>query len=609
MKFGERVAAATKAAIGIFSDTAMQEAYGMLAGIQPGGMGTPPARGVAEYLRAYSQMPWLRAVAGRVATAVASTEWQVFILKGAAPVQAKRGRRAIALTSSEWQRMGQRARLDGSVQRLQRAGLKQRRDLAAQATEDGELVQITDHPMLDAMHNANSFQTGQGMRKVTQLHLDLVGEAFWLKERAQGGPLDGMVTGVWPVPPNWILSTPTPQFRFFRVGFRGWRGAIPDTEFVWFSDPDPANPYARGSGTAMSLADELETDEYTAKHLKAFFYNRARPDLIIWPKDGNVNEGNVKRLEQDWLSRTAGFWRAFKPYFMTRAVEVKELDQNFRQLALVPLREFERNAIMQVFGMPPEILGVLQNSNRSTIDAADFLMQSYIVVPRLEFIRSVIQERLAPEYDERIIVDYPSPVKEDEAQMLSAAKAAPWALDLDEWRAMTNHKPMDNPKAGALRMVSSSVKPMSVEQLLEPPPDPTAFGLPGAPKPAGGSDDSPGLLPGAPGSETPDVPEPKPRKRAVNFELYRLAAKSTFAEYSVGDSFTDDRPLIAMTSLDEALREQGKRTDTVRVKITTNGASRLVTVAGPRAYLPAGQTFAITRSDDESVDVTVVSHG
>jgi HK97 family phage portal protein len=441
---GERLAVARKAVVGIFSEESAKEAFGLLSGIFPGQTGSPPTRGTREYLAAYSKMPWLRAVTDRIATKCATTEWRLFVQK----------------------KPGEKARRNAAVQR---AYGDTRRKLLKTIADTGELTQIETHPLLDVLTDANSFQTGFAMRKVTQIHLDLVGEAFWLKERNALG----VVSGVWPVPPDWIANTPTPANPYYRVSFRGWRGLIPDTEVVWFADPDPLNPYSRGTGTARSLSDELETDEYAAKHTKAWFYNSARPDLIIYPKTGGMREPDVKRLETDWLNRNQGFWKAFKPYFLTREVGVEKMDQNFRSMQLVQLREYERDTILQVFGMPPEILGVLSNSNRATITAADLVMGRYVVEPRLEFLRAVLQERLVPEYDERLIIDFESPVQDDKDYQLDVLKAAPQVASVDEWRHLAGLRPMDD-DAGRVHFAPNSLRPLdpTEEGGLKPPPPP-----------------------------------------------------------------------------------------------------------------------------------------
>jgi HK97 family phage portal protein len=463
----QRVAQATRAAVGIFTDVDERRNWGLLTGVQPGGLGQPPKRYTRDFLNSYSQMPWLHAVANKIAISVAMTEWKLYAktTKPDATGKTKFVRDA----------------------KLQRAGEMTRGRRIKQAQDDDSLKEITEHPILDVLNNANGFQTGLQMRKVTMLHIDLVGEAFWMKERDG----QGMVTGVWPIPPDWILNTPTPTNPFFRVGFRSWRGLIPDTEFLWFQDTDPVNPYGRGTGTAQSIGDELETDEYAAKHTKAFFYNRAKPDLVIYPKQGNVRQADITRLENDWMQSNQGFWKAFKPYFMTREVGIHEMDQNFRNVQLVQLREFERDLIIQTFGLPPELLGVLAHSNRATIDAADYMMARYVLRPRLEFMRSILQEKFVPEYDERLIIDYESPVTADREVEQAMAKAAPYVLSVNEWRKASGLEMVDGPE-GELHAIPSGLAMVTLKDAskqaaeqhaadIAPPPAPVI--APGAPKP------------------------------------------------------------------------------------------------------------------------------
>lgn len=462
----ERARVAAKAVVGIFNEDSARAAYGLLSGIFPGAVGPPPVRGTREYLQAYSKMPWLRTVTARIAGKVAATDWQLYVAqKKPTPKTPPKAYRDVA---------------------LQRAHPLSRRKAIKARLDTGDLRQIDDHPLLTLLADGNSFLTGEATRKVTQIHVDTVGEAFWLKERNALG----VIIGIWPLPPDWVAATPTPLNPNFRVQFRAWRGFIPDTEILWFADPDPANPYGRGSGTAQALSDELETDEYAAKHSKAFFYNSARPDFIVYPKNATMREENAARLEDDWLNRHQGFWRAFKPYFMSREIGVHEFEQNFRAMQLVQLRQHERDTVMQCFGVPPEILGVLDNSNRATITAADLVFSRYVVEPRCEFLRCVLQERLVPEFDERLILDYASPVQDDKDFHLDVARAAPYAISVDEWRDMMGKPPLDD-DAGLVHLIPNTSTPMDPtgeDGLIEPEPEPMPVPVggppPGAPAPA-----------------------------------------------------------------------------------------------------------------------------
>lgn len=450
----------------------------MLRGIFPGQIATPPARWTRDFLAAYSTMPWLRAVVGKISWSIASTQWNLYAVK----------------------RKGKFVK-DAKLTRVLRAGNPTvRRQVLRDLQNRDELEPIEASPFYDVLDSANPYQVGLQLRQVEAAQTELVGESFLMKERNGLG----ILVNLWPIPPHWILSTPTPTYRYYRVSFRGWQDTIPETEIMWSTVPNPENPYGRGTGTAMATADELETDEYAAKHLRQWFFNKARPDLII-TADG-LDPTETKRMETDWLQRHQGFWRAFKPYFIGRDVKVHEIDQDFRSQQVVQLRQHERDIIISTWGVPPEILGIIENSNRATIDAADYLYAAHVLVPRLELKRSIYQERLVPEFDDRLVVDYVSPVGEDRAYALETRKAASWALRVNEWRKGMGLEPISKADGGENFMVPSLISPKESLEEAEPL-NLGGPGLPGVP-PVPGAPPAPGA-----GSEPPeDEPEPADKR-------------------------------------------------------------------------------------------------
>ena len=429
---GDRLRFAGRAIRGLFKSPTPQDILGVYAGLFPGGPGSPPPRGIAELIKSYADMPWVNAVVGKIASSIACVEWKVFV------VRSETG-------DVKWRRD------------LQRADYETRQRTFKLLKKERQLEEVVDHPLPQVMEASNSFVLGLTTKRLTQIYVELVGEAYWIKERNEFG----MPIGLWPLPPHWVLATPTPAKPFFDVKFMGWQGPIPVSEIVWFIHPDPSNPYGRGVGVAKSLADELETDEYAAKHMKAFFYNRARPDIIVSGK--GLRETETKRLEQDWLNKLQGFWRTFKPYFISGEVKVDVIAQNFEHLQLMELRKHVRDTVMQTEGMPPEIFGVIEDSNRATIDSADYLAARWVLVPRLEFLRATMQERLVPDFDERLILDYVSPVQEDKEFNLKVATAAPWSTMVDEWRALREEEPLPNDQ-GKVFMVPFGLNPIPLQE-------------------------------------------------------------------------------------------------------------------------------------------------
>lgn len=437
---GSRLRLAAKALTGVFTDESATQAFGLLSGLYPSGVGATPARGTKELLEAYGTMPWLRAVSSKIAEKVSATEWELY-----------------TPTSRRRERV------------VQRAYGPERFKMIRKQVEDGKMRQLESHIFLDAMATANSYLIGAALVRLYQVHMDLVGEAFWIKERnAMGAPV-----AFWPVPPHWITSTPTVSNRVFKASFSGWGGDIPDTEIIWFVDPDPANPYGRGVGLGRALADELETDEYTARHTKMTFLNRARPDLIIWPEEtkhdaGTTTRENADRMAEQWRAQHQGFWRAALPHFATRKLGVHELSQSFKELDLVPLRQFERDTIRQVYGVPPEMMGIIApGSARATIETGEYVFEKHVIGQRREFLRAYLQERVLPEYDDRLVLHYKSSVEEDREFLLKASGAASWALKVDEWRKLQGLPPLDDNK-GQVHIMPTNVIPVS-DPTVAPP--------------------------------------------------------------------------------------------------------------------------------------------
>lgn len=393
-----------------------EEAMGILAKLLPAGVKHAPYRGVAGMLTAYSKSPWVRAAVSKIAHVAGSTRWYLFASRNASGKYVKN--------------VG-----------LQSTGI----DLKALSTGsldiEGELVPIIDHPFLRLMNATNPMYPGYIGRQQTFVSIDLSGEAFWLLEpiERQGQMVPERY---WLLPSTWVTGMPNVGDPTWEIQTPYWSGKLPAQAIFRFVDPDPVNPYARGSAHLRAFGDEIDTDEFAAQHVKSWFLNKARPDILITGE--GMSQPDTQRMEQRWLSEVRGFVRQHKPFFLNRKVDVHELSQKFSDMELTDLRKWERDIIIHGLGMPPEILGIVENSNRATINAADYILGQYVVTPRLELMRNFLQYLLIPMYDDRLIVAYESPVQEDREYQLEVAKAVPYSRTLNEWRTLGGEEPRDD---------------------------------------------------------------------------------------------------------------------------------------------------------------------
>ena len=277
---------------------------------------------------------------------------------------------------------------------------------SAEAIEEHDLYNLLENP-------CPTFPEIDGwtLRYLTFVYKQLTGECGWLKVR------DGKkIIALLPIPKMWIIRTPTVGNHTFMVNPYGETSGVSLTvdpkDFVWFKDINIADPYGRGKGRAESVADEIEADEYASKYQKNFFFNDATPPYIVTGYQGN--QQGADQIKKSLMQKIGGFLHAREPAVLTGNVDVKPVGIAPKELDMVESRKFLRDECLQHFQIPPEIMGIIENSNRATIDSSFYLFAKNVVKPELEWFERIINRQLCSEYDLDLCCKHDYEVAEDE---------------------------------------------------------------------------------------------------------------------------------------------------------------------------------------------------
>lgn len=267
--------------------------------------------------------------------------------------------------------------------------------------DDGTEVEITNHPFLDFMSHPNPLyeMTSSAIWRLHEIYLMLVGESFFLIERDERGrPVE-----LWNVPPHWVKLTPylgNPTYQITSSG--GLTMTVPVDDMFVMKQLNPLDPFLRGLGIAESIADEVEIDEYAAKFQKRFFYNDATPPVVFLMPDA-TNEQRDAFLAR-WNQKHKGVENSHRAAALSGNVEVKELGStDGKNLGFIESRIAMRDAVLEHFGVPREIMGITENSNRSTADAAQYIYAKNVLTSRIRMREEAINTQLLPMFGSGLV--------------------------------------------------------------------------------------------------------------------------------------------------------------------------------------------------------------
>ena len=266
--------------------------------------------------------------------------------------------------------------------------------------ENGDEQEITAHPFLDFWANQNPLHemSSAALWRLLEIYLKLKGEGYFIMERDEfGRPAE-----LWPVPTHWVQMTPYQGFPYYTVRLtNGQLMEVPVDDMFVMKDLDPYDPFKRGLGQSEALADEIETDEYAAKFQKRFFFNDATPNIIIgMPKS---TEEQRKRFLAEWMQRFKGVFQSHGVATVNGDVTVNKIGESMKDMDMVNGRTFLRNAALEHYGVPREIMGITESSNRATSEAAQFIYAQNVLMPILRRREEAINHQLIPWFGDDLV--------------------------------------------------------------------------------------------------------------------------------------------------------------------------------------------------------------
>jgi HK97 family phage portal protein len=390
---------------------------------------------VRGLLQSYNTNGWVRSIVDLVSAEVATTKWRVY-----KPVV---GRTA--------PRLSQKAVV--------------RKEQIKRALASGDLMDSTTHEVLQILRAPSPDMSGMAAMKLIQIHLDLAGETFLHLRRAQTGTIVGFDV----IPPTSVIQVPTQASPSYQIQATVGLINVPATDVIWIKHHSPLDPSGRGTGLGSSLAGHLQIQEHITESLKAIFARGGAGTTVVSvaPSDTNSDSADVAEdIQKIFDGNIVGPDKQGQVVVLPGKITSATLNSDLRQLEVVQIEQGIRDYVRQVFAIPPEILGDVSSSNRSTAEAAEYHLQAYCVLPRLEFLAAELAHRLLPLIDQDAILDFDDP-RPQQTDLVATLMAGPYtapSFTINECRKLAALPPIAEGDKHLLPPPGSDAKPSSPSQ-------------------------------------------------------------------------------------------------------------------------------------------------
>jgi len=233
--------------------------------------------------------------------------------------------------------------------------------------------------------------------ETTITYLQLRGEVFWClnKSNQQLVAGSGLPAEIYVLDPKHMSHKLNKE----RTAITRWiynKTIVFDAdEIIHFKLFNPNNQL-RGLSPMEAVMLEVESDYASAMFNRKLFSNSARPDAIlnIHPDYAQaVTEEDERKIVKQWETKYKGASNANKIAIL-KGMEYQPISLTPHEMDFLKTRNFNRNAILAVYDVPPEVAGFHENATYNNIQTAFKIFWLNNVKPMLLRIQEKLQAEL-----------------------------------------------------------------------------------------------------------------------------------------------------------------------------------------------------------------------
>lgn len=252
------------------------------------------------------------------------------------------------------------------------------------------IEEVTDHPLLDMLAEGGTYHNGHESIVFTQAFVEITGNAFWALDYNE---FTEQIDGYKVLAPQMV--TPIRDERTKNIiGWKFGSGTdaveFPKAHVIHFKGLNLADPYGLGMSPLQAAWSRVLIQSKELGFLDANLSNNGRPDAILSP-DEQIGIFEAERLAKDFIQRFKGSG-AGGVFVADGPMKVTPIPWPMKDFAELQLYTVVKQALSNVYHIPPDFWEPGTSSNRSTREAALYSLAVDCIQPRVTYLCEKLNE-------------------------------------------------------------------------------------------------------------------------------------------------------------------------------------------------------------------------
>ena len=261
-------------------------------------------------------------------------------------------------------------------------------------SQDGKKEQVFEHDALKLLNYVNESSTKYDLFFSTGAHIELNGKYYWIVlPNNLGTPSECVLPDPSLMKPIIDKLGNITSYHLYAEASREF-AVIDPALVVPFRNFNPRNNF-EGMSTLEATRTAAEIDEYAKNYNKNWFQNSARPDMIL-KFDSDLSKAQKDALREEWKNRYSGVHNVGKMLVAPRGLTIETISPSHADMEYIEQRKFSREEILGIFRVPKTILGLTEEVNRASAEAALYSFVKFTIMPKYRRIVNALNEYYLP---------------------------------------------------------------------------------------------------------------------------------------------------------------------------------------------------------------------